>query len=86
MKVNVHADRVQEHLNMCLEYIQILRKDVVGTELDEPPAGARVVMTLARKIGDVALSEGAGADCLAPREDVTRRGRHRESAANYVYI
>ena len=49
-KEKVHADEVQERLGMNLEQIEILRMELVGTELDDPPGEVGVITTHAWRI------------------------------------
>ena len=67
-----HADQVQGHLDMCLEQIEILRTELVGTAPDDPYAEAGVIMTHARKLCSVTPPAGASADGLIPSGEVER--------------
>ena len=40
-----HGDQVQGRLGMCLEHIEMLRTELVGTAPDVPHAEAGVTMT-----------------------------------------
>ena len=44
------ADQVQGRLDMCLEQIEMLHTELVGTVPDDPHAGGGVTMTHARKL------------------------------------
>ena len=67
-----HADQVQGRLDICLEQIEMLRTELVGTAPDDPHAEARVTMTHARKLCGVTPPVGASVGGLIPSGDVER--------------
>ena len=67
-----HADQVQERLDMCLEQIEMLRTELVGTAPDDPHAEAGVTMTHAQSLCGVTSPVGASVGGLIPSEDVER--------------
>ena len=50
-----HADQVQGRLDMCLEQIEMLRAELVGTAPDDPHAGTGVTMTLQVPYGRISF-------------------------------
>ena len=54
-----HTDQVQRRLDICLEHIEMLRTELVGTAPDDPHAEAGVTMTHARKSCGVIPPVGA---------------------------
>ena len=67
-----HTDQVQRRLNMCLEHIEMLRTELVGTASDDPHAEAGVTMKHARKLCGVTPPVGASVGGLIPSGDVER--------------
>ena len=67
-----HADQVQGRLDICLEQIEMLRTELVGTAPDDPHAEAGVTMTHARKLCGVSSPVGASVGALVPSGDVKR--------------
>ena len=67
-----HADQVQGCLDICLEHIEMLRTELVGTAPDDPHAEAGVTMTHARKLCGVTPLVGASVGGLIPSRDVER--------------
>ena len=65
-----HADQVQGRLNMCLEQIEMLRTELVGTAPDDPRAETGVTMTHARKLCGLTPPVGANLGGLIPSGDV----------------
>ena len=51
-----HVDQMQGFLDICLEHIEMLRTELVGTAPDDPHAEAGVTMTHARKLCGVTRS------------------------------
>ena len=69
-----HANQVQGRLDMCLEQIEMLRTELIGTVPDDPHAGAGVMMTYAQKLCGVTPPMGASIGGLIPSGDVERIG------------
>ena len=67
-----HVDQVQGFLDICLEQIEVLRTELVGTVPDDPHAEAWVTMTHARKLCGVTPLVGAIVGGLIPSGDVER--------------
>ena len=67
-----HADQVQGRLDMCLEYIEMLRTELFGTAPYDSHAGARETMTHARKLCVVTPTVGASVGGLIPSGNVER--------------
>ena len=67
-----HADQVQGRLDICLEQIEMLRTQLVGTALDHPHAEPEATMTHARKLYGVTPPVGASVGGLIPSGDVER--------------
>ena len=67
-----HADQVQGRLDICLEHIEMLCTELVGTAPDDSHAGAGVTMTQARKLCGVTPLVGASVGGLIPSGDVER--------------
>ena len=65
-----HADQVQRRLDICLEQIEMLRTELVGTAPDDPHAEAGVTMTHARKLCGITPRVGASVGGLIPSGDV----------------
>ena len=65
-----HADQVQGRLDICLEQIEMLRTELVGTAPDDPRAETGVTMTHARKLCGVTPPVGANVGGLIPSGDV----------------
>ena len=57
---------------MCLEQIEMLRTELVGTAPDDTYAEAGVTMTHARKLCGVTPPVGASVGGLIPSRDVER--------------
>ena len=69
-----HADQVQGRLDMCLEQIEMLRTELVGTVPDDPHAQAGVTMTHAQTLCGVTPPVGASSRRLILSGDVQRIG------------
>ena len=69
-----HADQVQGRLDICLEHIEMLRTELVGTAPDDPHTEAGVTMTHARKLCGVTLLVGASVGSLIPSGEVEQIG------------
>ena len=67
-----HADQVQGRLDICLEQIERLRTELVGTAPDDPHAEAGVTMTHARKLCGVTPPVGTNVGGLIPSGDVEK--------------
>ena len=65
-----HPDQVQGRLDICLEQIEMLRTELVGTAPDDPRAETGVTMTHARKLCGVTPPVGANVGGLIPSGDV----------------
>ena len=65
-KEEEHANQVQGRFDICLEQIEMLRTELVGTAPDAPHAGAGVTMTHARKLCGITLPVGASVGGLIP--------------------
>ena len=65
-----HADQVQGRLDICLEQIEMLRTELVGTAPDDPRVETGVTMTHARKLCGVTPPVGANVSGLIPSGDV----------------
>ena len=61
---------MQGRLDMCLEQIEILRTELVGTVPDDPHAEAGVTMTYAQKWCGITPPVGASVGGLIPSEGV----------------
>ena len=57
-KGNGHADSVQDRLGVCLEQIQMLRMELVGTEVHDSPADDGMSKACARRMGCVTTPNG----------------------------
>ena len=64
-----YADQVQGRLDICLEQIEMLRTELVGTAPDDPHAESGA-MTHARKLSGVTPPVGASVGGLIPSGDV----------------
>ena len=73
-KKEAHADQVQRGLDLCLEQIEMLRTELVGTAPDDPHVEAGVTMTHARKLCGVTPFVGVSVVGLIPSGDVERIG------------
>ena len=69
-----HADPVQRRLDMCLEPIEILCTELVGTAPGEPHAEAKITMTHARNLYGVTSPVGSSVGGLIPSGNVERIG------------
>ena len=65
-----HADQVQRRLDICLEQVERLRTELVGTAPDDPHAEAGVAMTHAHKLCGVTPPVGTNVGDLIPSGDV----------------
>ena len=61
-----HADQVQGRLDMCLEQIEMLRTELVGTAPDDPHTETGVTMTHARTLCGVTPPVEASVGGLTP--------------------
>ena len=67
-----HADQVQGRVEICLEQIETLCTELVGTAPDDSHAETGVTMTHAPKLCGVTPPVGASVGGLIPSEDVER--------------